>query len=116
MLSKYENHTYKTHVLVSTDIHEIYAFLRKNCTTAGFSIQYGISSDGRCYHIMKKGKPGKREIKRLVAEYGIKEWHYSWCWASDKWLVNGQVVEAIEIDLSPVATTRTAVQYKGLLY
>ncbi len=106
-----------THVLQSTDVETVHEFLKGNITTAGFSLNYGVTADGIVYEFMKKGKMGKRETAAAIAQYGIVEWHYSWCWASKTWNnADGQPANFIQIDLSPVQTTKTALSYRGLLY
>jgi hypothetical protein len=116
MICSYDdNRPYKTHVLESQDVNEVYEFLKKNCTTAGFSVQYGISTDDRVIELFKKGKLGKRDIQKVIAEYGINEWHYSWCWSSKIWLVRDTKTTAVQVDLSPVQTMKEALRYRNVL-
>lgn len=76
----------------STDLKAIVAFLKGNCTTGGFSIQFAVrASDRTVVEVMKKGKLCQGDIKALVAD-GYTEWLFSWCWSPKHFMVQGQVV------------------------
>lgn len=113
MISKSGN-DYKTDVLQSQDAEEVYNFLRGNCTTRGFSIQYGISRGGvQVYEFFRKGKMGKRDVKKLIEEYNIAEWHFSWAWASNNWRVCGQEMTAKHIDMNPIESLGDAIKWQA---
>jgi hypothetical protein len=103
----------KTKVLTSTDIKEIVEFLRGNCTTAGFSVQYAVNPQTKkVIEIFKKGKPAQKDIKPLV-EMGFVEFHYSWTWASKRFKIadSGEIVEAELLDLVKM---KDVMPFKGL--
>lgn len=105
---------FKTDVLQSQDVEEIYNFLRGNCTTLGFSVQYGISAGGvQVYEFFRKGKMGKRDIKMLIEKYNIAEWHFSWAWATVNWVVCGERMTAKHIDLNPIETLSDAIKWQA---
>ena len=109
-----EQNPLKTHSLQSQDVNIVYDFLKRNTTTAGFSIQYGIAGN-QVFELFKKGKLGKKDIKLAIERYHINEWHFSWAWASKKWIIGSEVVTAVQIDLTPSETTKTAWQYRNVL-
>lgn len=89
----------KTSNLTSSDPTEVTAFLAKNCTTYGMSVQYVITRDGQVISIIKRGKLGKKLVKQLIEKLEVTEWVYSWAWAGKTFEINGNRVEVKTLDL-----------------
>jgi polyhydroxyalkanoate synthesis regulator phasin len=102
----------KTKVLTSTNTKEVVEFLKSNCTTAGFSVQYAVNPQTKkAIEIFKKGKLTQKEVKPLIEE-GFIEFHYSWAWASKRFkMESGEIVEAALLDLVKI---KDVMPFKGL--
>jgi len=69
--------------LISADPKAIAAFLKRNRTTGGFTIQYAFHRTKHVVvEIFKKGKVVQRDIAALIAE-GFDEWQWNWAWAGE---------------------------------
>ena len=84
----------KTQILESSDPREVVAFVKKAGKTAGFQIVYGVSpAKGEVVELFTEGYLNQGDLKPWLAA-GFTEWHFSWAWASEKWEVYGQAVQA----------------------
>jgi len=71
-----------TDYINSNDPVKVTEFLKKNCVTAGFSVQYAYNPETKhIIEIFKKGRVGSRVVKKLI-EYGYTEYLYSWAFAT----------------------------------
>lgn len=89
-------------VLVSTDINEVYEFLQKNSTTMGFTLQYAVNTEAMTvFEVVRRGRLTKKQIKLFIEKFGITQWVYSWAFASEWFLVDGELLPLTAVfDLS----------------
>ena len=102
---------------VSTDPAAVRDFLKGNCLTGGFSVQFAVNNATReVVELFKKGRVSMRDVKPLIAK-GFDEWTFSWAWAPSFFrFSDGSIVAVSEkIDLSPRATTREAFRWRHAL-
>ena len=98
----------------SNDPKVVANFLKGNCLTAGFSIQFAVNPATRTIvEIIKNGKLVQRDLKPLI-EAGFTVFMYSWAWAPKHFqFEDGQMVEVSKtVDLVKLADV---LPWKGLL-
>lgn len=99
--------------LVSSDPKLIAAFLKDQCLTMGFTVQFAINPETReVIKLLKQGKIAQRDVRELV-EAGFTEWTFSWCWAPEHFRFPDGSIERVsgEIDLTPTKTLREAIRW-----
>lgn len=104
----------KTYNIISKDVKEVAAFIKKEGTlTHGFQFVYAVA-DGKVVEFIKRGYFAQKDIRMMIEE-GFGEFLVSWCFAGKNYLLaNGEIVKATSREINPKAITKEAFRMKAL--